>query len=73
MRVVANWVSAANIRMVLLSSCSGLSLRTAIEVMRKGADAWLAHMGFRYRGRQGLSVKSQTSRRGHIHLSRSRH
>jgi len=45
MRVVANWVSAANIRMVLLSSCSGSSLRTAIEVMRKGAEAVL---GFRW-------------------------
>lgn len=44
-RVLAQWVSAAKINMVLLSSCSGSSLRTAIEIMRTDAEAVL---GFRW-------------------------
>lgn len=45
MRVVADWVREAGIRMVLLSSCSSSSLRTAIELMRTKADAVI---GFRW-------------------------
>jgi hypothetical protein len=44
-RLLAEWVSAANINMVLLSSCSGSSLRTSIEIMRTDAEAVL---GFRW-------------------------
>jgi hypothetical protein len=44
-RVMAEWVQAAGVRLVLLSSCSGSSLRTTIEIMRTNAEAVL---GFRY-------------------------
>ena len=44
-RVLAEWVQAAGVRLVLLSSCSGSSLRTTIEIMRTNAEAVL---GFRY-------------------------
>ncbi|WP_031364651.1 CHAT domain-containing protein [Caballeronia sordidicola] len=44
-RKVASWVEQAGIRMVVLSSCGGSSLRTSIEMMRSGAEAVL---GFRW-------------------------
>lgn len=44
-RVLGKWVESAGVRLVLLSSCSGSSLRTAIEIMRSNAEAVL---GFRW-------------------------
>ncbi|WP_322028518.1 CHAT domain-containing protein [Paraburkholderia sp. J76] len=53
-REVADWVGKAGIRVVLLSSCSGSSLRTAIEVMRNKAQAVL---GFRWTVDDGACVE----------------
>lgn len=45
MRVIGQWVASADIRMVVLSSCSGSSLRSAIEVMKTRAESVI---GFRW-------------------------
>jgi CHAT domain-containing protein len=44
-RAVADWVGEGSCRLVVLSSCGGASLRTAIETMKAGAEAVL---GFRW-------------------------
>jgi CHAT domain-containing protein len=52
-RAVADWVSKGSCRLVVLSSCRGASLRTAIEVMKAGAEAVL---GFRWDVDDGACV-----------------
>jgi len=41
-RLVGNWMKAGNCKLLVLSSCSGASVRTALEVMRAGAMGVLA-------------------------------
>lgn len=44
-RAVGNWMYQGDCKLLVLSSCSGASLRTALEVMRAGASGVL---GFRW-------------------------
>jgi hypothetical protein len=44
-RQVAGWMRSGGCRLIVLSSCNGSSLRTAIETMRNGAEAVV---GFRW-------------------------
>ncbi len=41
-RLVGSWMKAGNCKLLVLSSCSGASVRTALEVMRAGAMGVLA-------------------------------
>ncbi|QEK90530.1 CHAT domain-containing protein [Achromobacter insolitus] len=41
-RLVGRWMKAGNCKLLVLSSCSGASVRTALEVMRAGAMGVLA-------------------------------